>query len=101
MPYILLSSDILMLAVFLLRMKTLPPQIPLFYSFPLSGERLADSWMIAFLPVLANLFFVVNVFLFKKFFNGNDFARKIIDFLNGFVVIAFALIFIRIILLVT
>lgn len=90
-----------MLAVFLLRLGNLPPQIPLFYSRPWGEEQLADSWMVFILPIILNLLFFLNKFIYNKFFFGNEFVKKIIDYLDIFLIIAITFIFIKIMLLIT
>lgn len=101
MFYALIGCDIAMIAVILLNLNHLPPQIPLFFSKPWGEDQLADTWMIVFLPLLLNLLYFVNGAFYKRFFSGNEFVKKIIDYTNIFLMITFTLIFIKIITLVT
>ncbi len=100
MFYYLIAGDILMVGIFTIKFSTLPPQIPLFYSKPWGEDQLADTWMIVLLPLLLNIFYVLNNYLYRKFFLGNIFAKKILDYLNLFLIAGFTLIFIKIVLLV-
>jgi hypothetical protein len=101
MKKLLLSANILMIIFFLLRFSSLPLQIPLFYSKPWGEDQLADSWLIFILPLMMDIFFYLNLYFYKKFFSENPFVKKIIDYLNLFLIISLTLIFIKIIFLVT
>jgi hypothetical protein len=101
MLYVLLGGDIIMLGLTALRFSSIPPQLPLFYSQPFGEDQLVDWWMIFVLPIIMNLLYFINSFVYKKYFPGNEFVKKIIDYLNIFICISFTLIFIKIILLVT
>ena len=84
-----------------LRFNSMPPQIPLFYSRPWGEDQLADWWMILILPILLNILYVINNFIYRKLFTGNEFVKKIIDILNIFLPISITIIFVKIILTVT
>ncbi|PIV09433.1 hypothetical protein COS31_02345 [Candidatus Roizmanbacteria bacterium CG02_land_8_20_14_3_00_36_15] len=101
MKKLLISSDLLMLAVFLIRISSLPPQIPLFYSKSWGEDQLVDSWMIFILLIIMNGSIFVNKIVYQKYFGGNHFAKKIIDKLNLFLIISTTLIFLKIIFLVS
>lgn len=90
-----------MVATFLLKINTLPPQIPLFYTRPWGEEQLADFWMIFLLPVLVNGLYFSNDYFYKKFFLGNNLVKKILNITNIFLTISLTMIFIKIILLVS
>lgn len=101
MFYTLIGANILMAAVFVLKISTLPPQIPLFYTRPWGEEQLVDFWMIFLIPLLANGLFFLNEYFYKKFFTGNELVKTIFDFTNIFLTVSFALIFIKIIFLIS
>lgn len=101
MLYALLGSNIIIILTFILRYKTFPPQIPLFYSHSGGEEQLGEWWMIFLLPLLLNIFVVVNRFIYRKFFLDNTFVAQMIYYLNLFIMISFTLIFIKIVLLVS
>lgn len=101
MFYLLLTSNILMVAAFILRFSSLPPQIPLLYTRPWGEEQLVDFWVIFLLPVLVNGLFFLNDYFYKKFFLGNDLVKKILNFTNIFLTASLTLIFIKIIFLVS
>lgn len=97
----LIIANILMIATFALKLSSLPPQIPLFYSRIWGEDQLADTWMIVLLPLLLNGLFFFNNYFVRKFFKGNVFVNKIIYYLNLFLIISFTGIFIKIILLIS
>lgn len=90
-----------MVLVFIARWKTLPPQIPLFYSRPQGEQQLADTWMIFLIPILLDFIYFLNNYLYQKFFFDNFLVKKIFDFLTVFLSIGFTLIFIKIIFLIS
>jgi len=101
MLYALIGCDIVMGLTLLLGFNHLPPQIPLFFSKPWGEDQLADTWMIILLPVLLNSLYFINLSLYKRFFSGNEFVKKIVDYLNIFLMVSITLIFIKIATLVT
>lgn len=101
MFYLLIIANVLMAGTFLLRLGSMPPQIPLFYTRPWGEDQIVDFWAIFLIPVLANAIFFVNDYFYKRFFLGNELVKKILDFANIFLTISFTLIFIKIIFLVS
>lgn len=101
MIFALIIANILMISSFVLRFSTLPPEIPLLYSKQWGEDQLIDVWFIFLLPILLNLLFFINNFLYRKFFLNNLLIKKIIHYLNLFFIIVITSIFIRIIFLVT
>ncbi|MEK7633553.1 MAG: hypothetical protein AAB437_01785 [Patescibacteria group bacterium] len=98
---ILFGADVLMLVIFLFKLNSLPPQLPLFYSQAWGEKQLADTWLIFLLPVFLNLLFFLNNYLYKRFFSDNELLEKIFYYLNLFLIFGFTLIFIKIIFLVS
>ena len=99
--YQLILANLAIVLVFFLKFQTLPPQIPLFYSKPPGEDQLTDTWFILILPLLMNVLFFLNNFIYRRFFNKNEFVQKIFYFVNLFLIISFTLIFAKIIFLVT
>lgn len=99
--YQLIFANLLMALVTLVKFQTLPPQIPLFYSKPPGEDQLTDTWVILILPLLMNLLFFLNSFIFKRYFNHDLFANKVFYFTNLFLIVSFALIFIKIVFLIS
>lgn len=101
MLYALLGSNAIMILSFVLRYKTFPPQIPLFYTHSVGEDQLGEWWMIFLLPLLLNVFVLTNRFIYRKFFISNTFVAQTIYYLNLFLMVSFTLIFIKIVLLVS
>ncbi len=98
---LLIAGDVLMIVSFIFKFKSLPPQLPLFYSHPWGETQLVDTWMIFLIPLLLNFLYVTNNYLYKKFFSGNELIKKIFDYLMIFLIAGFTLIFIKIIFLIS
>ena len=101
MIQLLLGANALMIVTFLLRFSRLPPQVPLFYSGLWGEGQLADLWLVFILPVLLNLLFFLNNYLFNKFYSDNELIKKTFYYLNLFLIFSFTLIFIKIIFLIS
>ena len=99
--YTLILANLIMLGVLLLRFNLLPPQIPFFYSKPPGEDQLADTWIILLLPALMNFLYILNNFIYRKYFKQNDLLKKIFYYLNLFIIISFTLILIKIIFVIT
>lgn len=101
MTNILMISNFIIIFLFFLKLKSLPPEIPLFYSRPEGELQITEIWMIFLLPILANSFFYLNNYFLDKFFKNDLVIKKIFFYLNIFIIISFSLIFIKIIFLIT
>lgn len=97
----LLGADALMIIAYFIRSRTMPPQIPLFYSQLWGEGQLADSWLIIILPVFLNLLIFINSYLLKRFYSDNFLIKKIFYYLNLLLIVSFTVIFIKIVLLVS
>jgi hypothetical protein len=97
MLYALVVCDILMALAFVFKMSHLPPQIPLYYSRPFGEDQLGEVWQIFLLPVLMHLILFFNLSFYNRFFLPDQFIKRILTFVNWFTILAFTLIFIKII----
>ena len=97
----LLAGNVIMALVFLLKLGSMPPQLPLFYSMVWGEEQLVDTWMILILPLLMNGLVFLNNFIVQRYFYDNDFIKQFTRYFNIFLIVCFSLIFVRIILLVS
>lgn len=97
----MIVADILMAATTLLKIKHLPPQIPLFYSKVWGEDVLADSWFIIIIPILMHLFVFLNLLINNKFFKEEAVIKKIIYFFTYFLIATFTFIFIKILFFIT
>lgn len=101
MEMVLILSNLLVLVIFIFRFSHLPPQIPLFYSKLWGEDQLADTWMIVFIPILINAFYFLNIYIYRRFFSQIVIVKKIIDFVNIFLIVVLTLIFIKIVFLIS
>jgi len=101
MEIALIIANLLILVTFFMRFSHLPPQIPLFYSKLWGEDQLADTWMIVFIPILINVFYFFNIYVYRRFFKQTEVAKKIIDFVNIFLIVVLTIIFIKIIFLIS
>lgn len=57
--------------------------------------------MVVLLPLLLNILYAVNLALYRRFFFENEFVKKIVYYLNIFLMVTITLVFIKIVSLVT
>ncbi len=101
MAYALMACNAIMGLIVFLRYGTMPPQIPLFYSHAQGEDQLAEWWMIFILPILMDLFVILNGFVSAKLFPGNEYVKKVLRYLNIGIMATLTVVFVKIILLVT
>ena len=97
----LIIGNIFMAVAFGLNFSNLPPQIPLFYSKPWGEDQLGELWMIAFLPLILNFLYILNLYVYKKFFPENEFVRRILYYFNTFLVVCTCFTLSRIVFLIS
>jgi len=101
MFFSLLLGNLVMILSFLFKAKSIPPQIPLFYSRPWGQDQIADRWLLIIIPLLMNFFYFLNIAIRKKFFPKEEFLKKVVSYLNVSLIILFSAIFLKIIFIVT
>lgn len=97
---LLICSDIIQLGVYIWKMHTIPPQIPLFYSLPIGEDQLVEWWMIFLIPILMNGLYIFNTLIYHKFFHREVFERTVLRYVNMTIIGVCTYIFVRIIFLV-
>ena len=98
---LLLSANLVMIGLYVLTMKTIPPQIPLLYSLPIGEDQLVEWWMIFIIPIIMNVFYILNSFIYNRFFFQEQFERILLRYTNIVVIGFCTYLFIRIIFLVS
>jgi len=98
---LLLSANLIMIGSYVLTMKTIPPQIPLLYSLPIGEDQLVEWWMIFIIPIIMNVFYILNSFIYNRFFFQEQFERVLLRYTNIVVIGFCTYLFIRIIFLVS
>ena len=78
-PILIGISWLFICAALLVSLKTLPPQIPLFYSLPTPSSQVVSIYYLAILPGIALLCVFLNSFVLKRVFQDNVFGQHIID----------------------
>lgn len=95
---LLIGANLVLIAVFVLFVQQLPPQIPLYFSQLWGEDQLTESYMIFLLPVTMTGIYFFNHFIHKKYFDNNRFVGRIIFYVNLFVIFTLSFVFIKIIL---
>ena len=98
---LLIGSNLLQLGVYMLKMHTIPPQIPLLYSLPVGEDQLVEWWMIFLVPIIMNLLYLINVLIYKKYFHKELFEHTLLRYHNMILIGVCTYIFIRIIFLIS
>lgn len=98
---VILIINVLMILIFFIEFGHLPPQIPLFYSKPWGEDQLAEVWMIFLLPIFLDIFVVGNYFIVKRIFSDDLYVKKLMSYVNIFLVAVFFLVYLKIFLLIS
>ena len=98
---LLISSNLVMVVTYLVKMRSIPPQIPLLYSLPIGEDQLVEWWMIFTVPFLVNTLYVINTIVLNKFFPQEQFVRSLIKYANTTIIIIGTYIFLRVLFLVS
>ena len=98
---VLVVVDIIMAAAFAWAFRSLPEQIPFFYSKPWGESQIADKWYIFLLPLLMHVIFFINDASRKKFFSDDVTIQRLMKYVNLFFIIAFTCVYLKILYLVS
>lgn len=90
-----------MVAIFLLNINRMPPEIPLYYSRPQGEAQIAPWWMLFALPLIMNGFVVLNGYLAKRLFKDNQLITQTFRIFTYSAIVSLTLVFLKIILLIT
>ncbi len=80
--------------------KYIPPQIPVFYSYPWGQEQLVDKKLIFFFPIQLLLFLIINYFLSAFFFLKEKLLSKFFIFSLSLTAILLSVAFFKLLSLV-
>jgi len=97
----IIGANLIQIGAYLIRMKTIPPQIPLLYSLPIGEDQLVEWWMIFLIPILMNGLYVLNSFIYQKYFHREDFEKAMLRAVNMTVLGICTYLFVRIVFLVS
>ena len=98
---LLIGSNLIQLGVYVLRMHTIPPQIPLYYSLPAGEDQLVEWWTIFLLPILMNGLYIFNSIIYNRYFHRESFERSLLKYVNMVIIGICTFLFIRVIFLVS
>ena len=98
---LLIGSNLVQLGVYILKMRTIPPQIPLFYSLPVGEDQLVEWWMIFLIPILMTGLCIFNTVIYNRYFHHEVFERSLLRYTNMVIIGVCTYLFIRIIFLVS
>ena len=97
---LLIGSNLIQLGMYVFKMHTIPPQIPLFYSLPVGEDQLVEWWMIFLIPIVMNVLCILNIFVYRTYFHKEVFEHTLLRYLNMTIIGFCTYLFVRIILLV-
>lgn len=98
---VLIAADVLMAAAFAWAYRSLPEQIPIFYSKPWGESQIADVWYIFLLPILLHLIYFGNQAFAKRFFKEEETMIKLMYYANLFFIVGFTGVYLKILFLVS
>jgi hypothetical protein len=98
---LLISSNLIQLGVYLWRMHSIPPQIPLLYSLPIGEDQLVEWWMVFLIPILMNGLYILNTFIYRTYFHREDFEKSLLHYVNMTIIGICTYLFIRVIFLIS
>jgi len=98
---VLIGADLVIAAAFAFAYRTLPEQIPIFYSKPWGESQIADTWYIFLLPIVLHTLYFLNKLFVQKFFPEDQVVKKIMTYANLFFIVSFTGVFLKIIFLVS
>lgn len=96
--YVLLL--LVMLGFFVIKINTLPPQIPLYYSRPGSDLQIVQVYYVFLIPLISLIFIGLNSIIAARVLKDH-FVKTIAHFQNIFIIVVMFYIFVRIIALVS
>jgi hypothetical protein len=92
---------ILFAAIYILKMQSLPPQLPLFYSLPRGSEQLGSPLTFLLLPALSIFITICNTIVSIFLYKHEPLLARVLSFVGVFSVFLLLITFIRIVILVT
>ncbi len=92
---------VLFIAIFILKFRDLPPQLPLFYSLPRGNEQLGNPIFLAILPLSALVIELVNIVISAYVYKKEALLSKILIVMGSFISLILFITFIKIILAIS
>lgn len=98
---LLISANLIQIGAYVLRMGSIPPQIPLLYSLPIGEDQLVEWWMIFLLPFIMNILYSMNTAIYHRYFHHEEFEKTALRYVNMSIIGICTYLFVRIIFLVS
>jgi hypothetical protein len=99
--FLLILTQLLMVALFAITFRSLPPEIPLYFSHAWGEMQLGSKWEIMIIPIVSISFYIVlNYYKRRAIYSREINMAKIITFMNITQMIFLTLAYVRIIFLV-
>lgn len=98
---VLIAADVVMAAAFAWAYRTLPEQIPIFYSKPWGESQIADVWYIFLLPIILHGAYFVNSSFAHRYLKEEETLVKLVEYTNLFFIIGFTGVYLKILFLVS
>lgn len=92
---------VIFLIIIIWKWKTLPPEIPLYYSLPRGNSQLGSPLFLLLLPGFSVFVFIINLILSSLFYGEEKLIAKILIITGFTVTILFLLTFIKIVFLIS
>jgi len=91
----------LFFAVFIFKWRTLPRQLPLFYSLPRGEDQLGSPEVLLILPLLSLVIFIMNFLIGATIYSSEKLAAKLLVIAGAVSTILFFITFVKIIFLIS
>lgn len=92
---------VIFLIIIIWKWKSLPPDLPLFYSLPRGNSQLGSPLLLLLLPGFSVLVFVINLILSALFYGEEKLIAKMLIITGMVVTILFLITFIKIVFLIS
>lgn len=92
---------VIFLIIFIWKWKSLPPDLPLFYSLPRGNSQLGSPLLLLLLPGFSLLVFIINLVLSALFYSEENLIAKLLMITGFTVTMLFLITFIKIVFLIS
>lgn len=97
MLFFLILTNALMIAIFIITYRALPPEVPIFYNYSWGESRLAHPLNLSIIIILMNIFFVLTTMILKRYYLNDAFIKRIVQITQLIYITISFIAFIRII----
>lgn len=94
------AALVIMIGAYVLKLGTMPPEIPLFYSLIEGENTITPSYYIFLLPIISLLITVLNIFVYRRIFTHDLFVRKVLYYASVCAILISTCVFLKILFLI-